>query len=161
MMTKQEHWEKTCEKYKHLKTYCIRIEAKGIEDETIYYHPHFYLDETHYVSAQADIEKLPHLALYATRYISQEGERYSSVDIPVEIMDAVVMGFTMNKEIVEVALDILSRLEDYLEKVKAYVNDYTMSLLVGNSATEITRQIISDLQATNKLIEMMQKNRKE
>ena len=151
-MTKLELWDTIKSKYSHLENYCI-IELGGIEDESPYFHPRFILDENTYISGQCDTSNK---YLYALRfnYTSEINPIY--IEIQDSLLDSLVTGWTCNKEIVKVALDTMSKLNNHINNLNCYVNDYITNMLIGNSIKEVSDVFIGEIKTTSKLVDYMQ-----
>ena len=151
-MTKLELWDTIKSKYSHLENYCT-IELVGIEDESPYFHPRFILDENTYISGQCDTSNK---YLYALRfnYTSEINPIY--IEIQDSLLDNLVTGWTCNKEIVKVALETLSKLNNHINNLNCYVNDYITNMLIGNSIKEVSDVFIGEIKTTSKLVDYMQ-----
>lgn len=151
-MTKLELWDTIKSKYSHLENYCT-IELVGIEDESPYFHPMFILDENTYISGQCDTSNK---SLYALgfNYTSEINPIY--IKIQDFLLDSVVTGWTCNKEIVKVALETLSKLNNHINNLNCYVNDYITNMLIGNSIKEVSDAFIREIKTTSKLLDYMQ-----
>ena len=151
-MTKLELWDTIKSKYSHLENYCT-IELGGIEDESPYFHPRFILDENTYISGQCDTSNK---SLYALRfnYTSEINPIY--IEIQDSLLDSLVTGWTCNKEIVKVALETLSKLNNHINNLHCYVNDYITNMLIGNSIKEVSDAFIGEIKTTSKLVDYMQ-----
>ncbi len=151
---KQKHWEGVYGKYKHLENYC-KIEPVGINDDGIYYHPKFTLNDETYLTSQADIGNNNLKSLYALRFISKD----INIEIDESLLDAVIMGYHTNKDIVELALESLSRIREHINQVNCYTQDYVNNILIGNSIQQMTQQFINELQSLNQIVSFMQKQK--
>ena len=151
-MTKLELWDTIKSKYSHLENYCT-IELVGIEAESPYFHPRFILDENTYISGQCDTSNK---YLYALRfnYTSEINPIY--IEIQDSLLDNLVTGWTCNKEIVKVALETLSKLNNHINNLNCYVNDYITNMLIGNSIKEVSDVFIGEIKTTSKLVDYMQ-----
>ena len=154
---KQEQFNKLLELFKHLEPYCT-ITARGLEDNSIYFHPVFKLSEEVYISAQSDIGADKNIKIYALKLYSTEPQ--FNVDIYEEILDAVVIGYFTNKPLVELALNTLSKIRDHENKIQMYTTDYINNLLVGESISELTKQFINELKSVDRMIEFLKTQEK-
>ena len=153
---KKELWEKLSQKYKHLDNYC-KIELVGIDDDNIYFHPKFILDDGVFITSQADIGT--NKIIYALRFnVQTESENYS-IDIYDELLSPIIVGYHTNKETLMLALDTLSNVREHINQLNIYTTDYIQNIIVGNSIKDITQQFIQELKATDKLISFMQKQK--
>ena len=154
---KQQHWEIQLSKYKHLDNYCI-IEANGIDNENIYFHPIFRIKENEiYISGQCDVQH--NNGIYALRFVVNTPTFYS-VDISEALIDAIVMCYHTNKDSLMLAMTTLGNLTNHINQLHSYANDYIHQILIGNSIKEKTQSIINELNVANKSIEFLQKQYK-
>lgn len=151
-MTKLELWDTIKSKYSHLENYCT-IELGGIEDESPYFHPRFILDGNTYISGQCDIDNK---SLYALRFNHTSEINPIYIEIQDSLLDSLVTGWTCNKEIVKVALETLSKLNNHINNLNCYVNDYITNILIGNSIKEVSDVFIGEIKTTSKLVDYMQ-----
>ena len=151
-MTKLELWDTIKSKYSHLENYCT-IELVGIEDESPYFHPRFILDENTYISGQCDTSNK---SLYALRFNHTSKINPIYIEIQDSLLDSLVTGWTCNKEIVKVALETLSKLNNHINNLNYYVNDYITNMLIGNSIKEVSDVFIGEIKTTSKLVDYMQ-----
>ena len=154
-MTKLELWDTIKSKYSHLENYCT-IELVGIEDESPYFHPRFILDENTYIIGQCDIGNK---YVYALRFNHTSEINPIYIEIQDSLLDNLVTGWTCNKEIVKVALETLSKLNNHINNLNCYVNDYITNILLGNSIKEVSDVFIGEIKTTSKLVDYMQSQR--
>jgi hypothetical protein len=153
---KHKKWNELLPKYKHLENYCI-IEAKGLDDDSPYFHPTFTISNDVYVTSQSDVG---HNFIYATKFIINNGNYYS-VDIPEELLPYIIIGYTTNKDVVMLALTTLGNIRNHTNQIDMYAYEYINHLLIGNSIKDVTQKIINELDVTNKAIEFLQKQPKK
>ena len=151
-MTKLELWDTIKSKYSHLENYCT-IELVGIEDESPYFHPRFILDENTYIIGQCDISNK---SVYALKFNHTSEVNPIYIGIQDYLLDSLVTGWTCNKEIVKVALETLSKLNNHINNLNCYVNDYITNMLIGNSIKEVSDAFIGEIKTTSKLVDYMQ-----
>ena len=151
-MTKLELWDTIKSKYSHLENYCT-IELGGIEDESPYFHPRFILDENTYISGQCDTSNK---SVYALRFNHTSEINPIYIEIQDFLLDSLVTGWTCNKEIVKAALETLSKLNNHINNLNCYVNDYITNMLIGNSIKEVSDAFIGEIKTTSKLVDYMQ-----
>ncbi len=151
---KHNIWEKIKDKYSHLTNFC-KIELIGIDDESIYFHPKFILDENTYITSQSDCESNNYV--YAFMFITTTNGITTNIEIDEDLVSPIVVGYNSNKEIVKLTLQTLSKIKDHIRKIEIYANDYVSNILIGNSIKDLTRAFINELGNTEKLIEFMQK----
>ena len=151
-MTKLELWDTIKSKYSHLENYCT-IELGGIENESPYFHPRFILDENTYISGQCDTSSK---YVYALRFNHTSEINPIYIEIQDSLLDSLVTGWTCNKEIVKVALETLSKLNNHINNLNCYVNDYITNILIGNSIKEVSDVFIGEIKTTSKLVDYMQ-----
>lgn len=151
-MTKLELCDTIKSKYSHLENYCT-IELGGIEDESPYFHPRFILDENTYISGQCDTSNK---SLYALRFNHTSEINPIYIEIQDSLLDSLVTGWTCNKEIVKAALETLSKLNNHINNLNCYVNDYITNMLIGNSIKEVSDAFIGEIKTTSKLVDYMQ-----
>jgi hypothetical protein len=154
-MTKKELWQNIYKKVSHLENYC-KIELTGIEEETIYFHPTFIVDETFKITSQCDIGNQHLYALNA----QFTGDRFFSVNIDETLLDAVIVGYHTNRETVMFALDTLIKVKGHIDNLNFYTSEYINNILLGNSVNEVTNLFINELQSTNKIVSFMQNKNK-
>ena len=151
-MNKIELWESIKSKYSHLENYC-KIEVQGINDESIYYHSKFIIDENTYITSQGDVNNN---FIYAFRFYHNDEINNISVEIHDSLLDNVIIGWSTNKEMVKTALSTLHKLKEHISNLNNYVNDYMINLLIGSTVNEISNNFINEIKTTNKLIDFMQ-----
>ena len=152
---KQAKWESLFPKYKHLDQYCT-IDVKGLDNDSIYFHPTFRLDENTHISSQADCGNNTRKGLYAFKF-EQTGEIHFSIDIDEGLLDVIVIGFSARNDIVLEAMLTLARVKKHVDNINIYVSDYIRNVLIGNSIKDITRQITNELASTERVVEHMKK----
>jgi hypothetical protein len=150
---KQKVWDMIYPKIKHLEDYCT-INLRGIEDDTIYFHPQFIIDETFEITSQCDTGNRYIYALRAN--IKQEDGTTFSMDIYDDLLTPVITGYKTNKTIVIEALNTLIKVKNHIAELNNYSNDYIHNLLMSNSIDAISNAFINEIKATNKLISYMQ-----
>lgn len=148
---KAELWKKLLSKYQHLEAYCD-IDVRGIDEDSIYFHPVFKLDDNTIITAQGDINSNVG-DIYAFR-LSQEK---FSAEIHAEILDAVVIGWYTNKELVYTALDTLDKVRNHVRTLEMYTTDYITNILTGESLDDLTNSFIQEIKATSRIVTHMQK----
>lgn len=149
---KIEIWNNIHSKIKHLDEY-YNTELMGIEDDSVYFHPTFVLDENSFITSQCDINNKH---LYALRY--QCGDM--SVDIYDDIFEAIVIGYSVNKDRVMSILNIMIRIKDHSNKINGYIQDFIHNQLIGNSIEETTKNLISELKIQNEILKNINNNGK-
>ena len=149
---KQESFNKLLEHFKHLESYCT-ISAHGLDDDSIYFHPRFTLNENVYIAGQSDIGANKNMEIYALRLYSTEPK--FNVEIYEEILDAVIIGYFTNKPLVELAMNTLSGIRQHISQIEMYTTDYINNLLIGESVSELTKQFINELKSVDKMIEFL------
>ena len=147
---KAELWKKLLPKYQHLEAYCD-ISVRGIEEDSIYFHPTFKLDDNTIITAQGDINSSIG-DIYAFR-LSQEK---FSAEIHAEILDAVVIGWHTNRELVYTALDTLAKVRSHVRTLEMYTTDYVINILIGESLDDLTNSFIQEIKTTNRIVTHMQ-----
>lgn len=153
---KQKKWNELYPRYKHLESYCT-IEAKGIDNDDMYFHPTFTINNHVYVTSQSDCNNN---GVYAFRFIINN-DSYHCVEIPEELLSQIIIGYTTNKDMVMLALTTLSNIRNHINNINMYTSEYINHLLIGNSIKDVTQHFINELNATNKAIEFLQKQTKE
>ncbi len=158
---KNKFWEKIKDKYTHLEGYCS-LEVRGLEDNNVYFHPTFRLDADTYITSQADVGG-SNISIYALRFNAKSSDenQHFSVDISEELLDAIIVGYFTNKEIVMVALTTLQKVRNHIDTIDMYTTDYINNILIGSSIKEITQQFVQELSAVEKIIGFMQKNKSQ
>lgn len=156
---KAQQWSNLYERYKHLEQYC-NIVLDGIDDDSMYFHPRFVLDENTYITSQSDIgDNLTFGKLYAMRLFSTVDGHNIQIEISDDIFDNIIIGYSTNRDIVILAATTLSRVKDHINQLNMYVNDYITNILIGNSLNGITQNFISELKAVNNVVSFMQKTK--
>lgn len=153
---KQELWEKLSQKFNHLDNYC-KIELRGIDDDNVYFHPKFIIDDGIFITSQADIGT--NKCIYALSFNIQTELKNFSIDITDELLEPIIIGYYTNKDVVMIALETLSKVRNHINQLNYYTTDYIQNILVGNSIKDITQQFIQELKATDTLISFMQKQK--
>lgn len=154
---KHKKWNELLAKYKHLEKYCI-IEAKGLDDDNIYFHPTFTISKDVYVTSQADCGQ--NNGIYAFKFIINN-ESYYCVEIPEGLLSEIIIGYTTNKDMVMLALTTLANIRNHINNINMYTTEYVHHLLIGNSIKNVTQQFINELDATSKAVEFLQKQPKK
>ncbi len=152
---KNKKWNELLAKYKHLDNYCI-IEAKGLDDDNIYFHPTFTISKDVHISSQADIGG--NNGIYAFKFIINN-DGYYCVEISEELLSSVIIGYQTNKDIVMLALTTLGNIRNHINQLNMYTSEYVHNLLIGNSIKDVTQHFINELDATNKAIDFLQKTK--
>jgi hypothetical protein len=155
---KQQHWAKISSKFKHLENHCT-IKLKGIEDDSIYYHPTFGIEKGVYISSQCDVGNNFNTSLYCPRFTSESDNIYG-IELYESYMENVIVSWKLNKEVTILAFDTLKKVNSHVEKMRQYTNEYVNNLLVGNSIVELSNDFINEIKTTTQLINLMQKNNK-
>jgi len=150
---KHEKWGKMLSNYKHLENYCT-IQARGIDDDTIYFHPTFTMSDDVCITSQSDTGH--NTGMYALRFVIKN-ESHFTVDIHEDLLSPIIIGYTTNKEVVMLALKTLHNIRVHINNINMYTSEYINNLLIGNSINDVTRQFINELDATNKAVEFLQK----
>lgn len=153
---KLNQWNEQLKSFSHLENYC-KIEVRGLEDDNIYYHPTFILDENVSIHSQADIGN--NKSIYAMRFQVSKPS-YFSVEIYESLLDNVVFGYLTNKESVMLALETLSKIRDHVRKLESYADEYVNNILLGDSLEELGKSFIEEIKTTNKMISFMKKESK-
>lgn len=147
---KQELFIELTSKYRHLEKYC-KIKATGIDNEDIYFHIQFLINDKVFIHSQSDIKNSN--GIYALRFIADG----FSVDIDESLLTSIIIGYHTNENIVMLALNTLGNLRSHTEQLRNYTSEYVRNILIGNSVKETTSLFINELDATNKAIEFLQK----
>ena len=150
---KHEKWGKMLPNYKHLENYCT-IQARGIDEDNIYFHPTFTMSEDACITSQSDIGR--NKGIYGIRFVINN-ESHFSVDIHEDLLFAIIIGYTTNKQVLMLALKTLHNIRVHINNINTYTSEYINNLLIGNSINDVTRQFINELDATNKAIEFLKK----
>jgi hypothetical protein len=151
---KQKQFEEVLTKYKHLESYCT-IECAGLDDDDIYFHTTFRIDENVSITSQSDIKSITGL-IYATRF-TIIGSNYCSVDIDEELLMPVIIGYRTNKDVVMLAMNTLSSIRTHINNIQCYTSDYVINILIGNSIKNISQHIVNELNATSLFVEFLKK----
>lgn len=154
---KTAQWNDQLKSFTHLENYC-KIEVRGLEDGSIYYHPTFILDENALIHSQSDIGN--NKSIYAMRF-QVSVPNYFSVEICESLLDNVIVGYSTNKESVMLALDTLVKVRDHVRKLDSYANEYVNTILLGDSLEELGKSFIEEIKTTNKLISFMKTESKK
>jgi hypothetical protein len=154
---KQQNWEETISKYRHLENYC-KIEARGLDDDNIYFHPIFKINgDDVYISAQCDVKH--NNGIYGLKFIIMT-PIYYSIEIHEGLINSIVMGYHTNKDTLMLAMTTLGNLTKHINTLHGYANEYVNHILIGNSIKETTQSIINELNVANKSIEFLQNQTK-
>ena len=151
---KQTHSEKIIQKFKHLESHCTII-LNGIDDDSIYYHPTFVIEEGVYIRSQADIDSNYNSSFYCPKFTSEKDNIYG-VEIYEDHLENVIVAYKLKKDAVLLAFDTLKKVNAHVEKMRQYTNEYINNLLIGNSITALSNDFINEIKTTTKVIELMQ-----
>lgn len=152
---KQEIWAKIAPKFSHLENHCT-ISLVGIDDDSIYFHPTFEIEEGVSIRCQADGNRS---SLYAPTFNSQ-GDNIFGLSINDQLIENVIVAWKQNKEIVLIAFDTLKKVNNHVETMKQYTNEYVNNLLIGNSIEQLSGDFINEIKTTTTIISLMQKTLK-
>jgi len=146
---KNKIWEDISKKYSHLENYCT-INSRGLDDNEIYFHPAFTINEDVSITSQCDTESKH---IYAIRFncISKK----INIEIGEDLLDAIIIGYHTNKDSVELAIDTMAKVRNHINTLSNYTQDYITNILIGNSINEVTDAFINELKANQKLISFM------
>lgn len=150
---KQKLWEEIKKKHSHLESYCT-IKVKGLEDDNVYFHPIFVLDETTEIKGQCDTKNKHIYALNV--YINNE----HVCDIYDSFLEPCVIGWTQNKEIVLFALDSLFKLKNHVNRINSLSNEFISNILVSNAVEEEANMLINEVRAAQLFIKHTLKQKK-
>jgi hypothetical protein len=156
-MTNQEKkhqlWESLLTKFKHLENYC-KIEVRGLDEDSVYFHPVFVLDEKTKITSQGDTKNR---YIYALNFGIQTDYEYFNIELSDDLLDNVVIGYHTNKEVVLLALSTLDKVRKHINQLNMFTTDYVNNILIGNSITDVTDSFVNELKATNAIVSFMQK----
>ena len=152
---KQNVWDLLYPSVNHLESY-FKLDLKGIDDESQYFHPIFILDEHFSITTQCDISNK---CLYAIRcnYKSKLGEN-EQVEIDISLFENIVIGYHINKEATMYVINIISKIRRHIGNLRDYCDEYVRHVLIGNSIEEISSAFISEIKTTTIVINNMKKN---
>lgn len=151
---KQEHWAKIAPKYSHLENHCT-IELVGIDDDSIYYHPRFNIEEGVFITTQADVGNNFNRKFYAPRFTSNADSLYS-IELYEDHLESVIVSWKQNKDVVILAFDTLQKVNSHVDKMRQYTTDYINNLLIGSSVSQLSNDFINEIKTATKVIELMQ-----
>jgi hypothetical protein len=151
---KQQVWDLIYPQIKHLESY-FTLDLRGIKDDSEYFHPQFILDDNFRIETQCDVEST---YMYAYKCHIKNGERLMCIEIDESIFDAIVIGYSVNKDLVLYALQVMSKIQDHTYQLRDYCNDYIRNLLIGNSVDEVSNAFINEIKTTSAVIKAIQKN---
>ena len=151
---KEELWERLKSNYSHLENYCT-INLRGIEDDTMYFHPTFIIDSEAKITTQCDVGTNNNL--YAFRFELASEKRSFVTELYESAVQNVIIGYHTNKEAVILALDTLYKVREHTRNIENYTHEYINGVLLGSSIKEITNAFINELNTTSKVVEFMQK----
>jgi len=156
-MTTQEKkykaYEEVILKYKHLENYCT-IEVTGLDDDNIYYHIYFKINDDVHIRSQSDVGT--NEGIYGLTFVITQPD-YISIEINEELLNAIIIGYTTNKNMVMLALTTLGNIRNHINKLNSYTSDYINNLLIGNSIKETTQCFINELHVTSMAIDFLKK----
>jgi hypothetical protein len=147
---KQKIWSDFFKKISHLENYC-KIELSGIDDESVYFHPKFILDDDAFISGQSDTNNR---YVYALSFVFKD----IRVDIYEDLLENLIIGYNQNKNVVLEALITLSKVKQHVRKIDNYTVDFVNNLILGSSISELTTSLINEVKTAEKVISLMQKN---
>ena len=158
MKTKQEkkaeHSVAIMEKLKHLENHAA-ITFEGLDDDSIYYHPLLTIEEGVFIRMQCDVGSNSQVGFYAATFTSQL-DRMNHIPLYEDYIENVVVSWKNNKHIVLMAFDVLKKVNNHVEKMRGYTQDYINNLLIGNSISDLSTDFINEIKTTTKVIELMQ-----
>jgi hypothetical protein len=148
---KQKLWAEISKNYAHLETYC-EITAIGIENDSLYFHPKFTLEENVYITSQCDLRN-KHIYALNIHIDNETIEMYDG------LLDPIIIGYFENKDIITTALSTLKRIRKHIQNLNEFAITYIHNVLVNESITDISKSIVNELKASEMQINFI-KNRK-
>lgn len=149
---KQEKYNEQIKRYIHLKSY-LTLEPKGLEDDSIYYHINFHLDENTFISSQCDVgNNYVNIMPYALKLNRKVNDLTEQIDIYESWFDKIVISWLTNRECVLNALTILQRVKEHIRDIESFTTDYVNNLIIGESINDITNKMILELKTVNSLV---------
>jgi hypothetical protein len=153
---KQQIFADVQKKYSHLSSYCT-IEARGLDDDSLYFHPTFIISEDVSVTSQGDTINN---YIYAMRINYKINGVTEVVDVPDNLLDQIIVGWHTNQDKVLLAISTLQKVRNHINNLNDYASDYVVQLLMGNSLNELTNSFINEFKTTQKLIEFIDLQKK-
>ena len=153
---KQQLYETQLLRFKHLENY-FEPKVKGLEDNSVYFHVEFWLDEKTYISSQSDIgNNSERYYPYAMKLNIISDKKTECIDIFETWFENIVISWSANKERVMSSLKTLSRVREHMRKIESYAVDYVNNLIIGESINDITNECINELKTVNKLVQQIE-----
>lgn len=148
---KQQIFADVQKKYSHLSNYCS-IEAKGVDDNSIYLHPRFVINEDVFIHCQCDTQNKN---VYAARFHYKVDGVTEVVEIGDFLIDNVIVGWHTNNDKVLLAISTLYKVRNHITNLNNFANDYIIQILMGNSLGELTTLFINEFKTTQSLIDFI------
>lgn len=153
---KQQIFADTQKKYSHLSNYCT-IEARGLDDDGIYFHPTFVISEDVIITSQGDTKNN---YIYAMRINYKVNGVTEVVDIHDFLLEQIIVGWHTNQDKVLLAISTLQKVRNHINNLNNYASDYIVNLLMGNSLNELTNAFINEFKTTQNLIDFINLQKK-
>jgi len=158
-MTNQEKKQQLCvkqlESFAHLDGY-FTTDVKGLDEGNVYFHIHFILDDSAFISSQSDIENV-NKNPYAFKLNITENGILKSINIVDEWFENIVVGWGKNNGKVLQSLKALDSVQSHMRKIEQYTVDYVNNLILGESIDELTNICINELRVVSKTVNNLNK----
>jgi hypothetical protein len=153
---KQQLYNKQLLNLSHLENY-FEPKVKGLENDSVYFHIEFWLDDKTYISSQSDIgNNFQRDYPYAMKLNIISDNKTECIDIFETWFENIVISWSANKERVMSSLKTLSRVREHMIKIECYAVDYVNNLIIGESINDITNDCINELKTVNKLVQQIE-----
>jgi hypothetical protein len=150
---KKELWDKWLFENKHLENYCT-IECEGLDDNTLYFHPNFILNEQFKIRCQSDTGNK---VIYACKFQVTNDGLYEENEIPYEWLESVIIGFSQNQEKVVFAIKTFYKIQSHIGTLRDLNFRYVNDIILGNGLKEVTNAITNELRITTEVLETLKK----
>ena len=150
---KKELWDKWLSENNHLENYCT-IECEGLDDNAVYFHPKFILNENFRIRCQSDTGNK---IIYACKLQMTNDGLYEEYEIPYEWIESVIIGFSNNQEKVVFAIKTFRKIQSHIGTLRDLNFQYVNEIILGNGLKEVTNAITNELRITTEVLGTLKK----
>jgi len=150
---KKELWGKWLSENNHLENYCT-IECEGLDNNTLYFHPTFILNEQFKIRCQSDIGNK---IIYACKFKLTNDGLFEEYEIPYEWIESVIIGFSNNQEKVVFAIKTFRKIQSHIGTLRDLNFQYVNDIILGNGLKEVTNAITNELRITTEVLQTLKK----
>lgn len=141
---KQEHWNNIKEKYRFADS-LVKLELKGVNDDSGYYHPRFIFEDGNFISGQCD---LGNKDLYAVNF-HIEG---TSIPIFIDLIQPIILSYKKNKSYASRLLLLHSDIQSQIGSIRDLAGQYFTEAFIDNTITETKDLLINKINITTELV---------